>query len=123
MPAQPPQLSALLITILLAVALWFLVKKYSLLPQKQLGLMALLSFIIGFILLYGVKKAPPLLSVGGAIGLSLGVVVVAFVVISIIAGTYWLIKRNRMPRLETALWSIWGVIYGAQVFRFVTAGN
>ncbi|HEX7964430.1 MAG TPA: hypothetical protein VF651_01825 [Gammaproteobacteria bacterium] len=78
--------------------------------KSFIGLLAA-SLVVGVLvaLLSGVAPTSAA-GIGYVLGAALMPVLIAFVLVGIPAGIYWLVKRKPMPGLTLAIWAVWGLV-------------
>ena len=87
---------------------------------KNLGILSLLSVILSA-LVGGILMGVNIWSshgIGWVIGYGFGSILFSIVLCGIPASIYWIIKRNKMPGFDVAIWVVWVLI-----FVIATIGN
>lgn len=79
--------------------------------SKSFAWLLLASLVVGVLVtvLSGVMPTSAA-GIGAVIAAALMPVLVAFVLVGIPAGIYWLIKRKPMPGMTVATWVVWGLV-------------
>ena len=97
--------------------------KYIILPKNQLWTMVMISIIEGIIIHKGILGKPPAAALGSALGQTIGMIAIAWIVSILPAGIYWLFEKKRMPGQNLLIWIVWAalqVLFGIVVINAVT---